>query len=255
MTAARPTTPPDPEPDPGREPDLGETDVRAVFARAALDVTPGPLPLEAVRREGRIRRRRRTTAFSALSVLTVATAVVAVVALTPVGPSPSGAGPVAAPPTVVPTSAPAVRPSPPRPAPIRVVASGERVDAGKGWKIWLTEEGKHWAGPDGFENSRSVTDGNIDLDSPGVSHQGEGNPTGAFHSGLYYGTRDGGRVELRTADGRKILATLLELPGKPGWGVWFAHTGRGEGDVGVALYDRAGGLLSELPLIPRAPAP
>ncbi|MFF3839263.1 hypothetical protein [Streptomyces sp. NPDC001930] len=249
MTPARPTTPPDPHP---------QSELRAAFARAASDVTPGPLPLEAVRRAGRARRRRRTTALSALSVLAVATAVVAVVVvLTPVRPTPSAAGPapVAVPPTVVPTSAPPVRasdaPTTPAPTPIRIVASGERVNAGKGWKVWLTAEGKHWAGPDGFENARSVTDGNIDLSAPNVSHQSEGNPKGAFHSGLYYGTRAAGRVELTNAEGRKVVATLLELPGKPGWGVWYAHTGPGMNEVTTTLYDRAGKLLSELPLIPR----
>ncbi|MDX2562748.1 hypothetical protein PV371_24265 [Streptomyces sp. TX20-6-3] len=250
MTPARPTTPPDPEP---------ASHLHAVFARAASDVTPGPLPLEAVRRAGRARRRRRTAALSALSVLAVAAAAVAVVVvLTPVRPSPvaRGPAPVAVPPTVVPTSAGSVRtsggPSAPGPTPIRTVASGERVDAGKGWKVWLTAEGKHWAGPDGIENTRSVTDGNIDVVEPGVSHQSEGGPKGAFHSGLYYGTRAAGRVELRNAEGRKAVATLLELPGRPGWGVWYVHTGPGMGEVGTALYDRAGKLLSELPLIPRS---
>ncbi len=268
MTPARPTTPPDPQPQPDPQPHphphpLPEPDLRAVFARAASDVTPGPLPLEAVRRAGRARRRRRTTALSALSVLAVATAVVAVVVvLTPVRPSPSAPGPgpapVAVPPTVVPTSAPPVRTSdapPPDPTPIRVVASGERVNAGKGWKVWLTAEGKHWVGPDGYENVRSVTDGNIDLSSPGVSHQSEGNAKGAFHSGLYYGTRTAGRVELRNAEGRTVVATLLELPGRPGWGVWYVHTGPGVGDVSPVLYDRAGKVLSELPLLPTGDGP
>ncbi|MBP2582953.1 hypothetical protein J3A78_003431 [Streptomyces sp. PvR006] len=264
MTPARPTTPPDPQPDPRRAPRPGpqgppRPDLHAVFARTASDVTPGPLPLEAVRRAGRARRRRRTTALSALSVLAVATSVVAVVVtLTPVRPSPAAPGPapVAVPPAVVPTSAPSVRTSdaPPTqgPAPIRTVAPGERVNAGKGWKVWLTAEGKHWAGPDGYENARSVTDGNIDVAEPGVSHQSEGGPKGAFHSGLYYGTRAAGRVELRNAEGRTVVAALLELPGSPGWGVWYVHTGPGMGEVGTALYDRSGKLLSELPLIPRS---
>ncbi|WP_406059523.1 hypothetical protein OG462_20445 [Streptomyces sp. NBC_01077] len=271
MTPASPTTPPDPDPRPaaGPGPGLegeqsaptaapGETDVRAAFARAAFDVTPGPLPLEAVRRAGRARRRRRTTALSALSVLAVATAVVAVVALTPVRPSPSPSAPVAVPPTTVPTTAPVARasdPPPPESTPIRIVASGERVNAGKGWRIWLTGEGKHWLGPDGYENVRSVSDGNIDLSAPGISHQSEGGAKGAFHSGLYYGTRTAGRVELRNAEGRGIVATLLELPGKPGWGVWYAQTGPGEGEVSPALYDRAGKLLAELPLAPAGVGP
>ncbi|MEV4936253.1 hypothetical protein [Streptomyces zaomyceticus] len=258
------TPDPDPDPDvtpdpvaaprPGRPPRTAEADVRAAFARAAFEVTPGPMPLEAVRRAGRIRRRRRTAALSAFSVLTVASAVAAVVALTPVRPSPPPPAPVAVPPTAVRTSAPAPRTGadlppalPPAQSPKRVVAAGERVDAGKGWRIWLTQDGKHWTGPDGYENFRSVVDGNIDLATPDVSHQSEGNGEGTFHSGLYYGTRMAGRVELKGAGGRVIVATLLELPGRPGWGVWYAHSGPADGDVSPVLYDRAGRPLSSLP--------
>ncbi|WP_137988597.1 hypothetical protein [Streptomyces vilmorinianum] len=131
--------------------------------------------------------------------------------------------------------------------PIRTVQPGERVDAGGGWTIWLTEEGKFWSGPDGYENFRSVVDGNIDLSQPGVSHQSEGDANGAFHSGLYYGTHKAGRVELTDSTGKKTVAALLQLPGKPGWGVWYAHTGPAEGGPSVALYDRQGRLLAELP--------
>ncbi|MEV6329672.1 hypothetical protein [Streptomyces sp. NPDC051909] len=152
-------------------------------------------------------------------------------------------------------AAPAPAPAPTAPAPtaakstspVRVVASGERVDAGGGFTIWLTSEGKHWLSPDGTENFRSVVDGNIDLSRPGVSHQSEGTPTATFHSGLFYGTKRAGQVVLTDADGRKTAATLLELPGRPGWGVWYAHRAGSVDGVGVALYDRNGRLLAELP--------
>ncbi|MER5310015.1 hypothetical protein ABT034_19790 [Streptomyces sp. NPDC002773] len=263
MTPASPPTPPGPDPDladPGPADPMGpvdpggpsEADLRAAFARAALDVTPGPVPLAAVRRAGRSRRRRRTTALSALSMLAVATAAVAVVALTPVRPSPPLPGPAAVPSTAVPTAShvappPQVPAPPPAPIPVRVVAPGERVNAGKGWTVWLTEEGKHWSGPDGYENVRSVTDGNVDTGEPGVSHQSEGDATRIFHSGLYYGTRTAGRVELTGAGGRRTVAALLELPGRPGWGVWYASTRPEDQAAGLALYDRAGELLAELP--------
>ncbi|MFI8824552.1 hypothetical protein [Streptomyces sp. NPDC053431] len=134
------------------------------------------------------------------------------------------------------------------PSPVQVVGSGERVDAGRGWTVWLTEEGKYWSGPDGYENFRSVVDGNVDLSRPGVSHQSEGDAAGVFHSGLYYGTKKAGKVVLTGTDGTKTPATLLELPGRPGWGVWYAHTGpENEGGASVALYDRNGRLLAELP--------
>ncbi|XIE79042.1 hypothetical protein AB6O49_15310 [Streptomyces sp. SBR177] len=173
----------------------------------------------------------------------LAAAVVAAAALT------SAPAAVAAPaPAPAAGTATATAPAPAKTtSPVRVVASGERVDAGGGFTIWLTAEGKHWLSPDGTENFRSVVDGNIDLSRPGVSHQAEGDATATFHSGLFYGTKRAGQVVLTDADGRRTSATLLELPGRPGWGVWYAHrTGSVEG-VGVALYDRNGRLLAELP--------
>ncbi|MET9434146.1 hypothetical protein [Streptomyces sp. NPDC006551] len=136
-------------------------------------------------------------------------------------------------------------------SPVRVLRSGERVDAGRGWTVWLTKEGKHWSGKDGFEEFRSVADGNLDLSGPGVSHQSESDANGAFHSGLYYGTREAGRVELTGADGRRTVTTLLELAGRPGWGVWYAHgPATGADGPAVALYDRTGRLLADLPGTP-----
>ncbi|MFE6713614.1 hypothetical protein [Streptomyces sp. NPDC057695] len=148
-----------------------------------------------------------------------------------------------------PAATPAAAPAPAK-APVRTVRPGQRVDAGRGFTVWLTREGKHWTGPDGYENFRSVVDGNIDRSEPGVSHQSEGDATGVFHSGLYYGTRKAGRVELTDAEGHRTVATLVALPGRPDWGVWYAHTpaaGNGGGSLGVTLYDRAGRLLAELP--------
>ncbi|MEU4102931.1 hypothetical protein AB0F16_20475 [Streptomyces tanashiensis] len=151
-----PTPLPDHDPSPS---DPGESEARAVFARVALDVTPGPVPLAAVRRAGRARRRRRA---AGLSVLGAAAAVAAVVTLVPVRASSPAPEPVAAPPTAVRTSVPAVSPTV-APIRIRTVRPGERVDAGQGHLVWLTEDGKHWADTDGLENFRSVSDGNIDL--------------------------------------------------------------------------------------------
>ncbi|MFE5731167.1 hypothetical protein ACFQ7A_09720 [Streptomyces sp. NPDC056528] len=243
-----PSPDPEPSPSPPPAPAPDQEDVRVLLARAARDVVPGPVPLAAVRRAGLARRRRRTAGLTALSALGVAAAVAAVVVLTPVRPSPPGPATVAAQPSTARPPAPdPAPPRPPDPAPVRVVAPGERVDAGRGFTVWLTEEGKHWKGPDGFENFRSAVDGNVDRSEPGVSHQSEGGPAGTFHSGLYYGTRTAGRVELTAAGGRTILAALLELPGRPGWGVWYARTGPGVGETSVTLYDRAGNRLSALP--------
>ncbi|MFJ7063858.1 hypothetical protein [Streptomyces sp. NPDC101115] len=262
QAAARTHAVVDPDPGPDLDPEVDpEVDgrLRAAFAEAAHDITPNPVPLAAVRRQGRAHRRRRAVTLAALAVLSVSGAATVArlslpadhaVTLTPPVPS---TPPASLPPRPPAAAAPG-RADAPQVTEVRVVRSGERVDAGKGWTVWLTAEGKHWTGPDGYENSRSVTDGNVDTAAPGVSYQSEGDGKGVFHSGLYYGTRSVGRVELRGADGPTVLATLLELPGRPGWGVWYAYTpvtaAPGAQDPGTAdlyLYDRSGRRLADLP--------
>lgn len=106
----------------------------------------------------------------------------------------------------------------------RIVQPGERVTGAPGFELWLTPEGKHWITPDmpDQEQFRSVVDGNIDLNSPGVSVQSEGTPERVYLSGLYYGGEGtASTVELETAAG-PLRGKLIELPGRPGWGVWYA---------------------------------
>lgn len=239
------------EPDTELDPTDLDAELRVAFARAAHDVTPGPAPLAAVRREGRARRRRRAVVLAALAVLGVGTVTGVAAELSGAPDASPRPGPsLAAQPTVTRV---ARTPDPVAPPPVRIVRPGQRVDVGGGSAVWLTRDGKHWTGTEGYANFRSVSDGNIDLANPGVSHQAGGDELGIFHSGLYYGTRDAGRVELTYADGRKAAATLLELPGRPGWGVWYVHMPkqpRGTPDPDVTLYDRAGRRLIELPGVP-----
>ncbi|MEY7977998.1 hypothetical protein AB8O53_16965 [Streptomyces pilosus] len=106
----------------------------------------------------------------------------------------------------------------------RVVAPGERVTAAPGFQLWLTAEGKHWTTPSlpDLEQFRSVVDGNIDRDTPGVSVQSEISDGRAYLSGLYYGGKGtASTVEVETASGT-VRGKLIELSGKPGWGVWYA---------------------------------
>ncbi|MDT9681580.1 hypothetical protein RND61_05745 [Streptomyces sp. TRM76323] len=229
--------------------------LRAVFAEAAHDITPAPVPLAAIERAGRARRRRRTTALTTGCALTVTAMTLALLHTL----APSGPPSVASPPALEKGANRPVGPSPspspstsPSAKPPRVVAPGERVDAGGGWKVWLTRNGKYWAGPDGYENFRSVTDGNINLSQPGISHQSTGDDKGVFHSGLYYGTKNAARLELTDTAGRRTTATLLELPGEPGWGVWYATTPpdpSGDGGSGekLALYDASSRLITTFP--------
>ncbi|MFJ3094103.1 hypothetical protein [Streptomyces hydrogenans] len=176
--------------------------------------------------------------LAAGAAVTAAAAAAALAA--PATAAPSPAAPVTA--SVPAPSAAEV--SAPAPAPaVRTVRQGLRVDAGGGYTLWLTREGKHWTGPDGFEQFRSVVDGNLDLTRPALSHQGEG----TFHSGIYGGPEAPGRVDVTDAEGRVTRATLLQLPGRPGWGVWYAHTTPSDRDVSVAFHARDGRLLVELP--------
>ncbi|MFF5341838.1 hypothetical protein ACH46L_08775 [Streptomyces althioticus] len=119
----------------------------------------------------------------------------------------------------VPAAAPAAKHAPTP----RIVQPGERVTGAPGFELWLTPEGKHWTTPDMPEGQfRSVVDGNVDLSSPGVSVQSEGTPERVLLSGLYYGGKGtASTAELRTAAGT-LQGELIELPGRPGWGVWYA---------------------------------
>lgn len=119
----------------------------------------------------------------------------------------------------VPAAAPAAKHAPTP----RIVQPGERVTGAPGFELWLTPEGKHWTTPDMPEGQfRSVVDGNVDLSRPGVSVQSEGTPERVHLSGLYYGGKGtASTVELRTAAGT-LRGELIELPGRPGWGVWYA---------------------------------
>ncbi|MFC7510381.1 hypothetical protein ACFQV4_01680 [Streptomyces thermocarboxydus] len=117
---------------------------------------------------------------------------------------------------------PSASPSAPAPTP-RIVGPGERVTVAPGFVLWLTEEGKHWTTPENpVPEFRSVTTDNIDRNSPGVTVQSESSPTRAYLSGLYYGGEGTASVvEVASKDG-PVRGGLLELPGNPGWGVWYA---------------------------------
>lgn len=138
----------------------------------------------------------------------------------------------------------------------RIVEPGEHVVAAPGFELWLTAEGKHWTDPDMPDDPqfRSVVDGNIDPTRPGVSLQASGFE-GRYHlSGLYYGGKGtASRVEVTTSTG-KVHGKLIELAGKPGWGVWYAIADLPAGDNGadflrkVTVLDTKGRVYSQLKL-------
>ncbi|MEZ3182630.1 hypothetical protein KYY02_29425 [Streptomyces pimonensis] len=131
--------------------------------------------------------------------------------------------------------------------PVRVVAPGERVRAGAGVELWLTEEGKHWSTPEMDHQFRSVVDGNIDLRTPSIGLMAETLGDRYFLSGIHVTGHHSVRVVVDTSDGA-VTASVVRLPGTPGWGVWYADVPLHEGLTvdGVTLYDRHGKEIASL---------
>ncbi|MEU8788001.1 hypothetical protein [Streptomyces sp. NPDC048643] len=191
--------------------------LREVFAEAAQDLTPSAVPLRSIERAGRRRLRRRRAA-----VLGAACGAL-LVPLTLFGPRDGSVPHPARSVKPSPSRTASASPSPSAPAPtVRTVAPGERVRVASGIRIWLTQEGKHWSEPDRPDEFRSAVDGNLDLTRPGLSLQSSGQDDGrVFLSGIFYGPGTPARVEMTTDTG-PVAAVGLTLPGRPGWGVWYA---------------------------------
>ncbi|MGW4608943.1 hypothetical protein ACWENS_37710 [Streptomyces sp. NPDC004532] len=175
---------------------------------------------------------KRTLRYLAGTALTAAVVGVATVSYAAPAKAPhdtvtkAGAARVAAAPAWKARAATTVKPTARKNAPTpRIVAPGEHVTAAPGFQLWLTAEGKHWTTPTFPEPQfRSVVDGNIDPNAPGVSLQSETTENRAYLSGLYYGGKGtASAVEIQTQAGT-VHGRLIELPGRPGWGVWYATT-------------------------------
>jgi hypothetical protein len=175
-----------------------------VFTEAAYDVVPSPVPLAAIVRAGRARRRRTVaiTAFCGLLLIPLAATAARLAA-----PGPDTTLPSAS--TQYPITGTTT---------LRVVAPGERVQPAPGVRLWLTRDGEHLYTPDSGEVFHSATDGN--LARPGASVQTESAKGHAFVSGLYTGNGDPARVTVVTSQGT-FTGTLVHLPGHPGWGAWY----------------------------------
>ncbi|MFI8006983.1 hypothetical protein [Streptomyces sp. NPDC086010] len=181
------------------------------FGEVAEALAPSPVPLAAIERAGRARRRLRAAGLAVgcgLLLLPLVSVTVRAVSPAPVPPVREGVAAHPSPPDV-----PAV-------APVRVVAPGEHVRAGAGVEIWLTEEGTHWSTPEMDHQFRSVVDGNIDLRHPGVGLNTEILGDRYFLSGVYTGGDHARYVVVSTSDG-EVTAPLVRLPGSPGWGAWY----------------------------------
>ncbi|WP_159054030.1 MULTISPECIES: hypothetical protein [Streptomyces] len=130
---------------------------------------------------------------------------------------------------------------------VRVVAPDERVQAGAGVELWLTEEGKHWSTPEMDYQFRSVVDGNIDLSRPSIGLMTEVLGDRYFLSGIYVTKNTAVRVVVDTSDG-KVTGSVIRLAGKPGWGVWYTDVPLHD-DLAVnsvTLYDQHGKKIASL---------
>ncbi|MFD4523771.1 hypothetical protein ACFWP7_07545 [Streptomyces sp. NPDC058470] len=237
---------------PTSEPEGLYEELHEAFAEAALDVTPSAVPIAAIERAGRRRRRRRTAAAlgAACGVLLVPLAVVVLRADLSSG---QGESERVTPPAA--SAGPTPSTSTELAGKVRIVTPGERVEVSPGTEIWLTEDGKHWSEPDHPTQFRSVSDGNLDLSSPGVSVQESTHDGVSFLSGIFHGPGEPARVEVRTVAGY-IDGTALTLAGEPGWGVWYAEVKVPQSQTptsdsltaGVAekvtVYDSAGGVIA-----------
>ncbi|MCX5233097.1 hypothetical protein [Streptomyces sp. NBC_00233] len=226
--------------------------LREVFADAAYDITPSPVPLAAIEKAGRARRRRRTAGLTVgcgllLTPLAITAAHIATPVQTHIA-APVQTHTAARPAATIPSGS------------VRVVAPGERVQAAPGVKLWLTADGKHWSTPGMPEGRfRSAVDGN--MGGQGASMQQEPAGENYFMSGIYIGWGDAARVRVVTKDGT-ITGTVVKLAGKPGWGAWYATSKRSElahlnpSDKkqphsfvrSVTVYDTAGHIVAQTTL-------
>ncbi|MGI5397384.1 hypothetical protein [Streptomyces sp. CA-251251] len=190
------------------------------------------MPLAAIVRAGRARRRRRTAGLVIGCGLLLAPSAIVAVGVTLPDHAPPAPGTVA------------TRPTPwkrPDAAAFGVVASGERVRAGAGFELWLTEEGLHRSTPGTQDQFQGVGDRTLDHPRPTVGMTADTVGDRYFLSGLYTGGLRAGRVIVDSGDG-PLAATVVRLPGTPGWGAWYADLPLHENLAvhRVTLYDERG---------------
>jgi len=217
---------------------LHEDRLRSALAAEAEDVTPGPLPHEAVLRRGRARRvRRRTQMAASLAVAALVPVGVGSVVWTGQGgptsrvhaaPGASRQDASASASAYASASAPASGPasSPSHPPSLTVVTPGQKVRFGPTW-VKLTarpagtcvSETVHPA-PD----CRHVIDPNTGTDPGVIGTQQLRSRHGTLVSGLYRGQGEPVGAVVRWTDvdghGHSARGGILSLAGHPGWAVY-----------------------------------
>ncbi|MFD5316802.1 hypothetical protein [Streptomyces sp. NPDC127098] len=175
--------------------------------RAAADaLVPGPAPVAELLDRGRRARRRRRLATAATAVATAGACLAATLLALPDG---------AAPP---PAPAPPVAPAP-SPEHVRVAEPGEEVTVAPDVTVRLSPDEDYRLSVSGDPMGTTGAESPAASTSPlEVAHWT------VFGRVLYHGvwrsTDPPSRITVGL-DGREYPATLLALPGDPGWGVFF----------------------------------
>jgi hypothetical protein len=184
--------------------------LRRMFGESAERARVGAAPVEATMGRGRaLHMRRRNTRVA-----------VAVIALSSLG---LGLGMAMGPDAGSPNPEPGSVAAPPaQAAEVRQVAPGQRVEVGHGIAMWLTSNGYHYVtDPIMPQNTagRAVTDDRVfPVDT--VDLRVYSTDAASLYTGAYRGERNAARVTVRVA-GRTLQATLLTLPGNPGWSAYY----------------------------------
>ncbi|MEV7858004.1 hypothetical protein AB0O86_03905 [Streptomyces hirsutus] len=212
----------------------------------------GPAPVDDVLHRGRRGARRRRTAAAA-GAITAVTALLAFGAahLTPT------AAPAPAPPATAPPHPPAPEKSPHPTAPEkswrppRTVDPYEPVPIGHGFSTALLPDGRQNSVvgvgdiAESVEQARNHTGDNIRPDSLSFgTHVVDDHVL--FHGAFRADTPPAG-IDIALDSGARHTATLLSLPGDPGWGTYYAFGDASAVDTGVTVtaYAEDGGVLFE----------
>ncbi|TDC70997.1 hypothetical protein [Streptomyces hainanensis] len=184
--------------------------------RAAADaLVAGPAPLDEILGRGRRARLRRRLAAGAASLATVGVCLTAVLVM-----APDGATPPDPPPPIAPAPSPAEVP----PDGLRVVGPGESVEVADQVSISLSSDEDYeltvadytpappWGGESGFGSGAAPR---LTLS---VAHWTVRERS--LYHGFWRSENPPDRVVVELGD-REYDATVLALPGNPGWGVFL----------------------------------
>lgn len=236
--------------------DAPDTATRAALAdalrREADDVTPGAAPVDAVLRQGRVRRRRRgtTAACAVVAAVALPLTVVAWPHLPLVSPSAEST------PAASPHSSPSTTPTE---SEVRVLEPAQSVEVAPGWWLGLLPEGRQRyvvAQDRGTGASEEALHGTtVGSSSRPDDFSINVGANKSFVSGVWRHAQPPKRMTLTTQSGREYVATLFTLPDDPGWGVYtFREAGVGPQDTfTVTAHDSRGRAFRSHEHTPSAP--